>query len=98
VRKGEIKLEYTGILFGLYVLVTIALYHLIIVKLEAWFGTWPSIAFLLLGFACLYFSCQSAHIGWSMFWGYNAFINLWSVKELFDQQKRSSTRLQIRLK
>ncbi len=87
-------MEYTGILFGLYVLFTIAVYHILIVKLEAWFGTWPWIAFLILGGLCLYLSIRDDHIGWSMWWGYNAFINFWSVKEMFDQNKRAKTNLE----
>jgi len=89
--KGEIKLKYYGVLFGLYVLFTIGIYHILIVKLEAKFGTWPWIGFLILGILCLYISIISNNIGWSMLWGYNAFVNLWSVKEMFDQQKRSKT-------
>jgi hypothetical protein len=81
-------MEYIGIYFGLYVLVTIGLYHILVVKLEAWFGVWPWIAFLLLGLACLYFSIVAKTAIWSMWWGYNAFLNLWSVKEMFDQRKR----------
>lgn len=81
-------MEWIGIYFGLYVLFTIGIYHVLIVKLEARFGTWPWIAFLLLGFICLYFSAMAKSVAWSMWWGYNAFINLWSVKEMFDQSKR----------
>lgn len=82
-------MEWTGVYFGIYVLVTIGLYHILIVKLEAWLGVWPWVAFLLLGLACLYFSITVKSPTWSMWWGYNAFINLWSVKEMFDQRKRA---------
>ena len=81
-------MEWIGLYFGFYVLFTIGIYHVLIVKLEARFGTWPWIAFLLLGFICLYFSIIASSVAWSMWWGYNAFINLWSVKEMFDQSKR----------
>ncbi len=78
-----------GIYFGIYVLFTIGLYHILIRILEERFGVWPWIAFLILGIICLVFSVTAARQTVSMWWGYNAFINLWSVKEMFEQQKRS---------
>ncbi len=81
-------MKWLGIYFGLYVLVTIGVYHVLVVKLEAGFGVWPWIAFLLLGLVCLYFALTAPTDAWSMWWGYNAFINLWSVKEMFDQRER----------
>lgn len=78
-----------GLYFGFYVLFTIGIYHVIIVKLEAHFGTWPWLVFLVLGLFCLFLSLTAGSTPWSMWWGYNAFINLWSVKEMFDQYQRS---------
>ena len=75
-------MEWAGIYFGIYVFLTIGIYHILIVKLEARFSTWPWIAFLLLGLACLYCTVTARNVAWSMWWGYNAFINLWSVKEM----------------
>jgi len=85
-------LTYVGIIFGVYVFITIGIYHILIVKLEQRFGTWPWRAFLILGLICLYLSIRTAHGVASMWWGYNSFINLWSVKEMFDQHRRSSER------
>jgi hypothetical protein len=82
-------LNYIGLAFGAYVFLTIGIYHVLIVKLERWFGTWPWIAFLIIGIICLYYSAVSPADIRSMFWGYNSFINLWSVKEMFDQHHRS---------
>ncbi|MDD2587173.1 MAG: DUF4491 family protein [Syntrophomonadaceae bacterium] len=79
---------YTGIVFGLYVLFTIGLYHILVVKIEERFGVWVWIIFLLLGLLCLYLSWKSPGETLSMWWGYNAFLNLWTVKEMFDQPKR----------
>jgi hypothetical protein len=81
-------MQLIGIYFGLYVLVTIGLYHILIVKLEARWGSRPWVAFLLLGLAFVYLSAAVHSSAWSMFWGYNAFINLWSIKEMFDQTRR----------
>jgi hypothetical protein len=84
-------MDFTGVIFGIYVFATIGVYHILIVKLEKWFGTIPWIAFLLIGLICIYFSVTSPSKAVSMWWGYNAFINLWSVKEMFDQHKRSQS-------
>jgi len=80
---------FIGIYFGIYVFVTIGLYHILIRVLEKRFGVWPWIGFLLLGITCLVLSLTTNTQTTSMWWGYNAFINLWSVKEMFEQQKRS---------
>ncbi|MEA4924962.1 MAG: DUF4491 family protein [Syntrophomonadaceae bacterium] len=83
-------MNYIGIFFGVYVFATIGIYHVLVVKLERWFGTWPWIAFLIIGVVCLYFSVISPDETRSMWWGYNSFINLWSVKEMFDQHRRAA--------
>ncbi len=83
-------MEWIGIGFWLYVFFTIGLYHILVVQLEARFGPWPWVAFLFIGLACLYLAVTAGSPAWSMFWGYNAFINLWSIKEMFDQVKRAA--------
>jgi hypothetical protein len=85
-------MSYIGIIFGIYVFLTIGIYHVLVVKLEEWFGTWPWVAFLALGIICLYLSFRTANGVASMWWGYNSFINLWSVKEMFDQHKRAGNK------
>jgi hypothetical protein len=79
---------YLGIIFGLYVLITIGIYHVLVVKLEESFGVWPWLVFLAIGLICVYLSWQSPSQALSMWWGYNAFLNLWTVKEMFDQRQR----------
>lgn len=79
---------YLGIVFGLYVLITIGLYHVLVVKLEERFGVWPWVAFLVIGLLCVYLSWRSSTEALSMWWGYNAFLNLWTIKEMFAQPKR----------
>lgn len=79
---------FTGIIFGLYVFFTIGLYHVLVVKLEKQFGVWPWIIFLLVGLISLYFSWLSSTKALSMWWGYNAFLNLWTIKEMFEQPER----------
>jgi len=82
-------LHYIGLLFGIYVFLTIGIYHYLIVALEKRFGTWPWAAFLVIGLACIYLAVTSATEVGSMWWGYNSFVNLWSVKEMFDQHRRA---------
>lgn len=86
-------MEWIGVYFGLYVLFTIGLYHVLVVKLERWLGIWPWLGFLLLGLGCLYLSIVAKSPTWSMWWGYNAFLNLWSVKEMFEQVERAQNKV-----
>lgn len=79
---------YIGIIFGLYVLFTIGLYHILVVKLEERLGTWPWAVFLLIGLLSLYLSWASSNEVSSMWWGYNAFLNLWTIKEMLEQKGR----------
>ena len=83
-------MEWIGIGFGLYVFFSIGLYHILVVQLEARFGSRPWIAFLLIGLVCLYLAITTGSHAWSMFWGYNAFLNLWTIKEMFEQVKRAA--------
>lgn len=79
---------YIGVLFGIYVFITIGIYHVLVVKIEEQLGLWPWTVFLLLGLISLYFSWSAAQEAWSLWWGYNAFLNLWTIKEMFEQPER----------
>ncbi|SHG87467.1 protein of unknown function [Thermosyntropha lipolytica DSM 11003] len=81
-------MNLTGILFGLLVFLTIGIYHVLVVKIEYHLGTWPWILFLLLGLVCIYLSLVSTDETCSIFWGYFGFINLWTIRELFEQRRR----------
>lgn len=81
-------MKWIGLFFGVYVLVTIGICHILIVKLEARFGVWPWIAFLLIGLALVYFTLTAPSDARSMFLGYNAFISFWSIREMFSQRER----------
>ena len=81
-------MEFTGILIGLVVFVTIGVFHPVVVKAEYYFSKkiWPLFAgagafFLLLSLwvEAVFFSAVSAVIGMSF---------LWSIRELFEQEKR----------
>lgn len=78
-----------GLFFGIYVIATIALYHILVVNFHQYFGRWPStVIFLAVGLGCVWLSFKAPNQGTSMFWGYNAFLNLWSIREVSDQSKR----------
>jgi len=81
-------MQLIGVGFGLYVLFTIGVYHWLVVKLEARFGTWPWLVFLLIGLFSLLLAIKAATQAASMWWGYNAFLNLWTIKEMFGQPER----------
>lgn len=81
-------MNFIGILFGLFVFFSIGIYHVIVVKIEYHLGTWPWVIFLLLGLGCIYLSLMSKGQVVSILWGYMGFINLWTIKELFEQRKR----------
>lgn len=81
-------MNFTGIIFGFFVFFSIGIYHVLVVKVEYYWGTWPWIVFFLLGIICIYLSLASDKEVASIFWGYLGFINLWTIKELFEQKKR----------
>ena len=81
-------MELIGLGFGLYVMITIGIYHLLVVKAEERFGVGMWKGFCAVGILCLLASLLSKETGVSMFWGYNAFINFWSIREMYEQPAR----------
>ncbi|NLJ72436.1 MAG: DUF4491 family protein [Syntrophomonadaceae bacterium] len=79
---------YIGVLFGIYVFLTIGIYHVLVVKIEERLGVWPWLIFLLLGLISIYCSWTASSHSWSLWWGYNAFLNLWTIVEMFEQPER----------
>ena len=77
-----------GLGFGLYVMITIGIYHVLVVKVESRFGVGMWKAFCGVGSLCLFASLYSKEASHSMFWGYNAFINFWSIREMYEQPVR----------
>ncbi|MBR2338038.1 MAG: DUF4491 family protein [Clostridia bacterium] len=81
-------MNYTGLLIGLVSFLTIGVFHPIVIKSEYYFSKkiWPlflvgGIVFCVLSAVVkgTVLSCVFAVVGFSMFW---------SIKELFEQEKR----------
>lgn len=81
-------MNFTGLIFGFFVFFSIGVYHVLVVKVEYHWGTWPWVVFLALGVICIYLSLTSRGQVNSIFWGYLGFVNLWTIRELFEQKKR----------
>lgn len=81
-------MAFIGLAFGLYVMVTIGIYHVLVVKVEGRFGVGMWKAFCAVGILCLLVSLFAKETSHSMFWGYNAFINFWSIREMHEQPVR----------
>lgn len=81
-------MNFTGLIFGFFVFLSIGIYHILVVKIEYHMGTWPWVVFLVLGLVCIYLSLAGDSDAVSIFWGYLGFVNLWTIRELFEQRKR----------
>ena len=77
-----------GIIIGFVSLITIGLFHPIVIKGEYYFGVkmWPVL--LLSGLGFLVLSYFSSTIMLSAIWGIVGFTCLWSILELFHQRER----------
>ena len=78
----------TGLVIGAATFLIIGLFHLLIIKGEYHFGVKIWWAFLVMGLAAIAGSIAVRHILWSTLlavWGASS---LWSIGELFEQQKR----------
>jgi hypothetical protein len=80
--------RYLGLLIGVATLAIIGVFHPIVIKFEYFLGKkfWP--LFLLLGLVCLAGSVLVANQTVSALLGILGFTFFWSIKELFEQEKR----------
>ena len=80
--------RYLGLLIGVATLAIIGVFHPIVIKFEYFLGKkfWP--LFLLLGLVCLAGSVLVANQTISALLGILGFTFFWSIKELFEQEKR----------
>jgi hypothetical protein len=77
-----------GLFAGFTALIIIGLFHPVVIKGEYYFGKkiWP--LFLLAGFGLIIAAGFTSHIYLSTVLGITGFTCLWTIKELFDQEKR----------
>jgi hypothetical protein len=81
-------MNWIGIIVGIFTILTIGLFHPIVIKSEYYFGKkiWP--VFLVLGTISVYCSLILKDPLQSSMLGVLAFTLFWSIKELFEQEKR----------
>jgi len=81
-------MNFDGILIGAVSFLVIGVFHPIVIKAEYHLGTrvWPT--FLLAGIVVLGFSLYLDDAVGSAILGVVGFSCLWSIKEIFEQEKR----------
>ncbi len=77
-----------GLFIGICTFLTIGVFHPIVIKCEYYWGTKCWWLFLLLGIAGVIASLYITDIILSSLLGVFAFSSFWTIKELFDQEKR----------
>lgn len=86
----EFLKEYhlAGLFIGICTFLIIGIFHPIVVKCEYYWGTKCWWVFLLLGIAGVAASLYINDIILSTLLGVFAFSSFWTIKEIFDQEKR----------
>jgi hypothetical protein len=79
---------FHGLFAGAAALVIIGLFHPVVIKGEYYFGKriWP--LFLIAGLGLTAAACTVPQVYLSAFLGITGFTCFWSIKEIFDQEKR----------
>jgi hypothetical protein len=77
-----------GLFAGAAALIIIGLFHPVVIKGEYYFGKgiWP--LFLIAGLGLIAAACVIPHTYLSLVLGITGSTCLWTIKELFDQEKR----------
>ena len=78
----------TGLLIGVCTFLIIGLFHPIVVKAEYYWGTRCWWIFLLLGVGGVVASLVTHSTLLSTLFGVFAFSSFWTIKEVFEQEKR----------
>ncbi|MGN0036601.1 MAG: DUF4491 family protein [Bacteroidaceae bacterium] len=79
---------YSGLLVGISTFLIIGLFHPVVIKAEYYWGTRCWWVFLVLGVAGTIGSLLVENILLSSLLGVFAFSSFWTIKEVFDQEKR----------
>ena len=79
---------FSGLIIGIATFLIIGLFHPVVVKCEYHFGTRCWWVFLVLGVAGVAGSLLVKDILWSTLLGVFAFSSFWTIKEIFEQEKR----------
>lgn len=81
-------LNFGGLLIGIATFLIIGLFHPVVVKAEYFFGTTIWWIFLVLGLIGTAISLVVSNMVISTLLGVFAFSCFWTIKELFEQEKR----------
>ncbi len=81
-------MNINGLLIGLITFLVIGLFHPLVIKAEYYWGRKSSWIFFAAGIAASVFSLLSENDTVSIIAGVIAFSSFWSVKEIYDQEKR----------
>jgi len=81
-------MQWMGLVIGLATFVIIGIFHPIVIKAEYYFSKkcWP--AFLVCGLVCIAAAAFVGELWISALVAVLGFTFLWSIRELFDQEKR----------
>ena len=81
-------MKMDGILVGIATFCLIGIFHVIIIQAEYYLSKkiWP--AFLVAGILCIVLSTSAAHVEGRCLLAILGFTLLWSIKELFEQERR----------
>jgi hypothetical protein len=84
----EAGMYFHGLFAGAAALVIIGLFHPVVIKGEYYFGKkiWP--LFLIAGIVLTAAACVVSQVYLSALLGITGFTCFWTIKELFDQEKR----------
>lgn len=77
-----------GIILGLVTFLIIGLFHPLVIKAEYHFGVRFWVVFLIMGLSTAGVSLFVADVVWSTLLGVFGFSCFWSIKEMFEQEKR----------
>ena len=80
-------MNFAGLLIGISTFLIIGLFHPLVIKVEYHWGTKPWWVFLLAGIGGIAISMLVENVVISSLSGVFAFSSLWTIKELFEQQK-----------
>ena len=78
----------SGLFIGICTFLIIGLFHPVVVKAEYYWGTKCWWIFLVLGIVGTIAALWVTNVLWSSLLGVFAFSSFWSIKEIFEQEKR----------
>ncbi len=81
-------MQFEGLIIGIVSFLIIGVFHPIVIKTEYYFGKKYWWIFLLVGLFFIACSMITSDLYVSIVFGLLGFTCLWSIKELFEQEKR----------